>query len=146
MTCHSHAIDQLRATGVRLTPQRAMVLEVLYHSQGHLTVDEVHAQVRALSPYVDLATTYRTLTLLKQIGLVSELRLEGQPVRYEVVHRGDEHHHIVCSRCGRMLAIQAHELDALQHKLLAAYGFHANLVHWTIPGLCAECAAASASA
>lgn len=143
MTCHAPVIDQLRSTGVRLTPQRAMVLEAIYHSQGHVTVDQVYAQVRAWSPYVDLSTVYRTLVFLKQSGLVGELRLEGEPVRYEAVHVGDEHHHAVCSQCGRMLDIPSAELVALQQRLCEVYGFQISLVHWTIPGLCTECAAAT---
>jgi Fur family ferric uptake transcriptional regulator len=122
-----------------------MVLEAVYHSQGHLTVDEVHTQVQAKSPFVDLATTYRTLLMLKQHGVVGELRREGEPVRYEAVHSGHEHHHAVCSQCGRIIEIPAAELAALQQHLRVHYGFHANLVHWAIPGLCAECAAAPAT-
>ena len=69
MTCQQHAIDQLREAGIRLTPQRAMVLDVVYHSDGHLTADEVYEQVRAQSPYVDLSTVYRNLVFLRQQGM-----------------------------------------------------------------------------
>ncbi len=88
MTCHEHAIDQLREAGIRLTPQRALVLDVVYHSDGHLTADQVYEQVRAQSPYVDLSTVYRNLVFLRQQGLIGELRLEGQPARFEAVRSG----------------------------------------------------------
>lgn len=141
MTCHARAIAQLREAGLRLTPQRAMVLEALYHYPGHATVEEVHQRVAAQSPYVDLSTVYRTLNLLKQHGLVGALHVEGKPTRYEALHAETLHHHAVCSRCGRVLEVLPATLDALREELVAAYGFHAHICHWSIPGLCAECAA-----
>ncbi|MCS6844298.1 MAG: transcriptional repressor [Caldilineales bacterium] len=143
MTCHARVIAQLREAGVRLTPQRAMVLEALFHHPGHATVEEVHRRVQAQSPYVDLSTVYRTLALLKRQGVVGELHVEGQPARYEAVRAEMDHHHAVCSRCGRILEVAPTALDALREELLTAHGFHAHLVHCCIPGLCAECAAAT---
>lgn len=139
MTCHEHAIDQLRDAGIRLTPQRALVLDIVYHSDGHLTADEVYAQVRAQSPYVDLSTVYRNLVFLRQQGLIGELRLEGQPVRFEAVRYGHEHHHAVCTQCGAMLEFEQAFLASLEATLLAKYGFRLAPVHLTLSGLCQDC-------
>jgi Fur family ferric uptake transcriptional regulator len=144
MSCHNDALDQLREAGFRLTPQRAMVLDVVYHNSGHLTADEVFERVRLLSPYVDLSTIYRTLVFLKQNGLIGELRLEGGPARFEAVRLGHEHHHAVCSDCGRMLEIDPADLSVLDSTLRQKYGFEVHLVHLTLSGLCAACAASSA--
>ena len=144
MSCHNDALDQLREAGFRLTPQRAMVLDVVYHNNGHLTADEVFERVRLLSPYVDLSTIYRTLVFLKQNGLIGELRLEGGPARFEAVRLGQEHHHAVCSGCGRMLEIDPADLNVLESTMRQKYGFEVNLVHLTLSGLCAECAGSSA--
>lgn len=141
MTCQQEALSQLRQAGFRLTPQRAMVLEAVYHSDGHLTTDEVFDRVRAYSAYVDLSTVYRTLLFLKQNSLIGELRLDGEPVRYEAVRSGQEHHHAICSECGRMLEIDPADLISLVNALREKHGFQANLIHVTIPGLCADCAA-----
>lgn len=140
MTCQQHAIDQLRDAGIRLTPQRALVLDVVYHSDGHLTADEVYAQVRAQSPYVDLSTVYRNLVFLRQQGLIGELRLEGQPVRFEAVRSGQEHHHAVCTSCGAMFEVEHADLASLAAILLDKYGFHLEMVHLTLSGLCQACA------
>jgi Fe2+ or Zn2+ uptake regulation protein len=141
MTCQQHAIDQLRGAGVRLTPQRALVLDVVYHSDGHLTADEVYDRVRAQSPYVDLSTVYRNLVFLRQQRLLGELRLEGQPVRFEAVRAEHRHHHAVCTACGRMLEIEHVDLASLEAALRAKYGFRLEPVHLTLPGLCDMCAA-----
>lgn len=141
MTCESGAIGQLREAGVRLTPQRAMVLEAIYHSDGHLSVDEVHERVQRQSPYVDLSTVYRSVMFLKQQGVIGELRLDGQPVRYEAIHSGHEHHHAVCSGCGAMIEIHSEDLESLSAILDAKYGFTISLVHLTLTGLCPDCRA-----
>lgn len=143
MSCHTEALDQLRDAGFRLTPQRAMVLDAVYHASGHVTADEVFERVRKQSPYVDLSTVYRTLVFLKQHGLIGELRLEGGPARFEAIRLGHEHHHAVCSGCGRMLDIDSKDLGAIPSILRQKYGFEVNLVHMTLTGLCADCAAGS---
>lgn len=142
MTCHEHAIDQLRSAGIRLTPQRALVLDVVYHSDGHLTADEVYEQVRGQSPQVDLSTVYRNLVFLRQQGLIGELRLEGQAARFEAVRSGHEHHHAVCSRCGAMIDIAPNDLNQLSDDLVRKYGFAVNLVHLTLNGHCSACRSA----
>lgn len=139
MSCESRAIDQLRESGVRLTPQRAMVLEAIYHSDGHLSVDEVHERVHQASPYVDLSTVYRTVMFLKQQGVIGELRLDGQPVRYEAIHSGHEHHHAVCATCGAMIDVASEDVEDLKDILDTNYGFAVNLVHLTLTGKCRRC-------
>jgi Fe2+ or Zn2+ uptake regulation protein len=120
-----------------------MVLDVIYHGDGHLTADEVFERVRLLSPYVDLSTVYRTLVFLKQHGLIGELRLEGGPARFEAVRLGHEHHHAVCGECGCMIEVDSADLAVLKTILRQKYGFEVNLVHLTLSGLCAECIARS---
>lgn len=140
MSCHEVALDRLRDAGHRLTPQRAMVLDAIYHQPGHLTAEEIFEAVHSQSPYVDLSTVYRTLAFLRQNKLIAELRLEGEPVRYEAVHSGHEHHHAVCQGCGAMQEIDAGDLGLLDELLVRKYGFHVDLVHLTLTGLCAACA------
>lgn len=141
MPCHEVALDQLRDAGHRLTPQRAMVLDAIYHHPGHLTAEEIYEAVHSKSPFVDLSTVYRTLVFLRQNKLIAELRLEGEPVRYEAVHFGHEHHHAVCQGCGAMQEVEADDLQLLDELLVRKYGFHVDLVHLTLTGLCAACTA-----
>ncbi|MEA3335700.1 MAG: Fur family transcriptional regulator [Chloroflexota bacterium] len=141
MSCLEPVIDQLRVSGHRLTPQRVMVLDAIYHAGGHLTTDEVYERVQTHSRYVDRTTIYRTLQFLKQNGLIGEFRLDGQPVRYEAIRSGEEHHHAVCDECGQVSDIEPNVLEGLAEKLREDYGFHARLSHITIHGLCRTCAA-----
>ena len=65
MACESIFLEKLRKSGLRLTPQREMVLSVMHQIEGAATVEEIHSRVRALSTAVDISTVYRTLDLLR---------------------------------------------------------------------------------
>lgn len=141
MACYEDALDLIRTEGHRLTPQRLMVLDVLFHTEGHLSAEEVQAQIAQRYPYMDISTVYRTLQLLKEMRLANEVRLEGEPVRYEAALVGRGHHHLLCTRCGSMQEVDLRTaLEVVCEHLQQAHGFHANLSHLTIPGLCAQCA------
>ena len=72
----------LRELGYRLTPQRMLILAALRDSDDHISAEEIHARVRAKYPHVNISTVYRTLELLKSLGLVTETDLGEGRVRY----------------------------------------------------------------
>ena len=80
----------------RLTKQRAAVLRAL-EDGDHLSAEEIHARVEQTLPGVSLGTVYRTLDILRQIGLVQTFSHNGSAARYEAVI--EKHHHLVCSQC-----------------------------------------------
>lgn len=139
MSCYQVHTQELREAGLRMTPQRLMVMEVLFHTGGHLTAEDIHAQVRAQYPYVDLSTVYRTLQVLEEQGLVAELQVPDGPLEYEVVVNR-AHHHAVCTACGAMLELPPDVLAPVGERLLREHGFRAELSHMAIPGLCSACA------
>ncbi len=98
-------LDRLRDRGWRLTAQRRAVVEVLQGDDVHLTADEVHRAVEALSPEVSRATIYNTLNELVAMGEVGVVRLDGC-TRFDpnVV---SPHHHLVCDRCGAIRDVAA---------------------------------------
>ena len=71
----------LNITGIRVTSQRALILEIVRRGQGHLDADEIYRQARKKQPRLSLSTVYRTLQMLKKLGLVEE------------VHFDEAHHH-----------------------------------------------------
>ena len=99
MSGHNAVIETLREAGYRLTPQRLMVLQAIAESQGHQTADAIHQEVVKTYPYLDIATVYRILQLLKRLHLVTEIDLGGNSARYEVAEP-NKHHHMVCNKCG----------------------------------------------
>ena len=96
--------DNLHKDGKRLTPQRLKVLNLFENigSGNHLSAEEVHGRLVQTSSRVSLATIYRTLRLLVQMGLLHELELSEGGHRYELLsNETPDHHHLICIRCGR---------------------------------------------
>src|SRR5438094_5895576 len=87
--------EMLRKRGYRLTPQRFMILSVIQEAEEHLSIDQITERVQKRNPYVSLSTIYRTLELLRELGLVREVHLPGEQPHYEPVE-GTAHHHLVC--------------------------------------------------
>jgi Fur family ferric uptake transcriptional regulator len=138
MSCYQEHTQELREAGHRITPQRLMVMEVLFHTGGHLTAEDIHALVRAQYPCVDMSTVYRTLQVLKEQGLAAELQVRDGPTEYEAAATGT-HHHAVCAACGARLELPPDILAPIRERLLQEYGFQAELAHVAIPGLCSAC-------
>ncbi len=128
----------LKGMGYRLTPQRMMVVEALHGADKHVSAEEIYAQVRARYPYVNISTVYRTLELLKELGLVTEIALRDGCVRFHPVEKG-HHHHLVCQKCSRIIDLPESALNSLEEILLDDYQFKADLKHMAVFGLCPEC-------
>jgi len=130
--------NKLSELGYRLTPQRIMILSAIEDSDDHISAEEIYAQIVAKYPQVNISTVYRTLELLKRLGLVTETDLGGGRVRYHSAEKG-HHHHLVCQKCGAIIDIDESTLARLQDVLLHRYNFSAELRHVAIFGLCERC-------
>lgn len=128
----------LQEKGYRLTPQRLMVVDALHSVDQHISAEEIYSQVRARYPYANISTIYRTLELLKELGLVTEIALGDGRVRYHPAEKG-HHHHLVCQKCGRIIDLPELVLLPLEGALSRDYQFKADLKHLGIFGLCAKC-------
>lgn len=135
---HEGIAAELSKKGYRLTPQRMMVLSAIENSEGHISAEEIYAQIKTKYPEVDISTVYRTLELLKKLGLVIETDMGEGVVRYHASEKG-HHHHLVCRDCGAIIDLDESLLGALRNTLLAEYGFSADLKHLAILGRCAAC-------
>jgi Fur family ferric uptake transcriptional regulator len=132
--------DVLALRGMRVTPQRLMILQVIDEGHGHLTAEEIGERIRARFPSIHQGTIYRTLEVLREAGLVTETHLGDRSAVYELIG-SHPHHHLVCERCGQVTEIGDTLLEPLRAALLAQFGFHARTEHFALFGLCAECAA-----
>ena len=128
----------LRERGYRLTPQRMMVLEAIEASDDHISAEEIHIQARAKYLYINISTVYRTLELLKELGLVTETDLGGGRFLYHPVGKA-HHHHLVCRKCGKVQDIDVSVLQRLGDELRSHHGFDAELEHMAIFGTCKAC-------
>jgi Fur family ferric uptake transcriptional regulator len=139
---------RLRALGVRVTPQRLIVLEALEAHGGHTTAEDVKRWAAPRSSGLNLATVYRTLELLVSLGLVAQTDLGGEAATFELVS-GAPHHHLVCESCGAVIEMDDALFQSLRADVLRRYGFDARSRHIALFGACRDCqraAAASAAA
>jgi Fur family ferric uptake transcriptional regulator len=126
---------QLRSRGLRMTPQRDQVLRAV-RRLGHATPEEVSVAV----PGVDVTTVYRTLELLEDIGLVRHTHLGHGPPSFRPAD--DDHVHVVCHLCGRVVDAPQDLTDALATRLEVEQGFVLDRAHFTVFGRCRDCVAA----
>ena len=121
----------------RMTPSRRAVLDAVEGWDGSFTVVELFDRARRSHPRLGLATTYRTVELLRRAGAVRPLAGDDRPA-YVRCHPG-HHHHLVCVGCG---AVEETELCAAPSnaELKQRHGFAAQTHEVDIYGLCARCA------
>lgn len=130
--------DRSLPEGARSTPQRRAILRLVEEWNGSFTVAELHERARRLEPRLGLATTYRTVELLRRSGLVHPLHADERPayVRCSPSH----HHHLVCTSCG---GVEETELCAAppESELRRRHGFRPTGHELDIYGTCRSCAA-----
>jgi len=142
MSSRSETLTTLRATGHRITPQRQLVLEVVETSAEHLDAEAIHQRAREKDPNISLATVYRTLTVLKHMGLIEQRHLARDHDRehYEPVG-APEHDHFTCLDCREVIEFQSPRLRQMAAELHRDLGVE--IVHACIclEGYCRTCAA-----
>ena len=131
----SHRLNEL---GYRMTPQRLMILSAVEKADNHISAEEIYIQVRARYPHVNVSTVYRTLDLLKELGLVTETDMGDSRVRYHSIGKG-HHHHLVCEQCGETIDIEEAVLVPLWAEIEQKYDFKVNMKHLAFFGLCSRC-------
>jgi len=143
----SHArVDEmlasLRASGLKLTPQRLAIVRELAADPTHPTAQELFERLRPALPTMSFATVYNTLDALAAAGLCAALSLSPGPSRFDPNMR--PHHHVVCDRCGlvRDVPCEGKPLEAAGSAGGIAPGFEVRSVELIYRGLCAGCAAA----
>ena len=129
---------KLSDLGYRLTPQRLMILKAVEDANSHISAEEIYAQVRTYYPQMNISTVYRTLELVKELGLVTETDMGDGRVRYHCMGKG-HHHHLVCEKCGSIIDMEETILDPLWSEIERKYNFKVDMKHLVFFGLCAGC-------
>jgi len=131
--------SKLTRLGYRLTPQRLMILKSVEDAAGHISAEEIHDQVRARYPQMNISTVYRTLELVKKLGLVTETDLGDGRVRYHCMGKGSHHHHLVCEKCGEIIDMEESVLSPLWAEIQQKHDFKVSMKHLAFFGRCARC-------
>jgi Fur family ferric uptake transcriptional regulator len=130
----------LRSRGHRVTAERLALFDEIFSQHGHIDAEELLAAMKARSLKISRATVYRNLDLLVECGLVRKQRLGRNRFLYEHVHGGQQHDHLVCTGCGRVVEFVSPGIAALQAEICRAHGFVPSRHSLQITGLCNQCA------
>jgi Fur family peroxide stress response transcriptional regulator len=136
------ALDTLKSTGVRITPQRLAILEYMISSMSHPTADDIYRALEPNFPNMSVATVYNNLRVFREAGLVKELPFGDSSSRFDFVTH--DHYHIICQDCGTIVDFHYPALDEVEHVASHVTGFQVNSHRMEIYGKCPSCAAKAA--
>lgn len=134
--------DNLKEKGYKLTPQRRAIVDIMIENEGkHLTAEEIYDLVKVTCPEIGLATVYRTILLLEEIGILSKIDLGDNCSRFELVHEEESHHHhhLICTECGEIIEVEGDLLDVLEGNIENKYKFKITNHSLKFFGLCNNC-------
>lgn len=135
---YDDALMVVRDAGLRLSTARRLVLEALYATEVPVSAEAIADGLDGRVTRSDLASVYRNLETLEQLGLARHLHLGHGPGLYE---RGGlaAREYLVCDRCQAVTSVPAVVLDGARAAILEATGFAARFAHFPVGGLCAGC-------
>lgn len=131
-------LANLRTQGHRVTPQRLAVLRYLAESTEHPSVEDIYRAVKADFPTTSLATVYKTVALLKELGEAMELGFSDSGNRYDGL-RPYPHPHLVCTRCRKIMDPDLEGIADLTAELARESGFRILTQRMDFFGICPDC-------
>jgi Fur family ferric uptake transcriptional regulator len=138
------AADRLTAAGERVTRQRLLIANALAAAGRQLTADQLYRSLRRREPAIGRATVFRTLETLVDAGVARRLELDGHVYAY-VACLPAHHHHIACTRCGRVEEIDEAYVTPIARRLAREMGFEIDDARLDFYGRCATCRAEDAA-
>ncbi len=130
-------LTKLKEKGLKLTPQRRLIIDIIHDAEAHLTAEGIITHVQRKMPGVNKSTIYRTLELLEQTGCV----FKSESGDHFIYHHAEEghHHHLVCRKCGKTVDCDEPLFFPIEKSLAEKYGFRVSFKHVLISGLCEAC-------
>lgn len=132
---HKH----LKEVGLKHTEQRDTILRTFLETRDHLSTDELFRLVKKKDPRIGYTTVYRTLKLLAECGLASEVAFHDGVARFEHQYNRRNHHHMVCTGCGASVEFFSPEMDKLEQEIGRRYRYETTRHTFQIYGFCEDC-------
>jgi len=129
--------QMLNESGLKATFQRMNILSVV-EAHGHMSVDDIYAEVSKVHPSLSLATIYKNIILMMEKGVLVEVPIAGRKSKYELSKA--DHMHLICTECGDVEdKMCLDETDALFHRLTEEEHFKLNKRQVNLYGVCKDC-------
>ena len=136
--------DHLRRVGLKHTGQRDTILRTFLETRDHLSTDELYRLVKRKDERIGFTTVYRTLKLLAECGLASEVAFHDGVARYEHQYNRRSHHHMVCTECGGSVEFFSPEIEVIEQEIGRQYNYLTTRNSFQIYGVCEACQKKSA--
>jgi Fur family ferric uptake transcriptional regulator len=133
------AMEVVRGGGLRLTSARRLVLEALLKARKPISAEDIADGLGGKMTQSDIASVYRNLETLGELGLVRHFHAGHGPGRYVLEGAGDREY-LSCESCGALESVDPAALDGVREVVRGLSGFEARFSHFPIVGLCARCA------
>lgn len=133
------ALDTLKKSGVRITPQRNAILEYLVTSKSHPTADDIYKSLASHFPNMSVATVYNNLRVFLGVGLIKELTYGDASSRFDFTTH--DHYHIMCDSCGDIVDFQYPGLEEVEQLAAHITGFEVSSHRLEVYGTCPACIA-----
>lgn len=128
----------LKTKGLKITHQRLAVLKVFQgSSKRHLTADDVYRSLLDAEPEIALATVYRVLTQLSDVGILTATHFDAGKTTFEL-NEGGHHDHMICVSCGAVVEFHDEQIEALQVAIAKRHGFRLLNHSLALYGLCSS--------
>jgi len=138
-------VGRLREHGHRMTPQRMAVLQELLRTDRHPSVEEIYRALQPTYPMMSLATVYKTVATLKDLGEVLELEFSDGHNRYDA-WMPQPHPHLICRDCNRIEDHPIDELDRLMTDAAMQSGYQLLSMRLDLYGICGQCSGSATPA
>lgn len=129
----------IQEKGLRYTPQREEILKAFLSAEKHLSADELHKIVKKKNPNIGYVTVYRTMKLLDEAGLCSEVDFGDGISRFEHKYEHGHHDHLICVKCGECTEVMKPRIERLQNELAKERRFIPLKHKLQIFGICSKC-------
>lgn len=129
----------LKSVGLKHTAQRDTILRTFLDTRDHLSTEELFRRVRRKDSKIGYTTVYRTLKLLAECGLASEVAFHDGIARYEHQYNRRSHHHMVCTECGASVEFFSPEMDRLEQEIGRKHNYVTTRHTVQIYGICGNC-------
>lgn len=131
-------VQKFRDNNFKLTPQRLAVIKVLSESKGHPSVEKIHEKLKKDFPTISLATVYRNIMTIKELGEVLELGFADGSNRYDG-NNPYPHPHVVCVKCRKIIDPDLATLQDMTKELAEETGFRILSHRLDFFGVCPDC-------
>ncbi len=130
-------LNEIKNKGFKITKQREEILEIFMKHGGHPSAEEIYDTLKKRKSKMGLATVYRTLNMLKSIGVISERKWGDNKLRFEIT--SEHHDHLICIKCGKIIEFVDDTIEARQQEIAKRFGFKITGHRHELIGTCKDC-------